>query len=138
MLGGDVLVLELLRLVLGGVEHLEGALREVAAFASVDLRHLAQLVVEAGLHELRVGADALEQRGDQTVLLGEQRGEHVLGQDLLLIAAARDGLRLLQRLLRLDRELVEFHGRQRNASTQRGKERQRGSGSDESLRKCEA
>ena len=138
MLGGDVLVLELLRLVLGGVENLETALREVAAFASVDLRHLAQLVVDAGLHELRVGADALEQRGDQTVLLGEQRGEHVLGQDLLLIAAARDGLRLLQRLLRLDRELVEFHGRQRNASTQRGKERQPGSGSDESLRKCEA
>jgi hypothetical protein len=55
-----------------------------------------------------------------------------------VVASARNGLRVLQRLLCLDRELVEFHGRQGNASTQRGKERRRGSGSDESLRKCEA
>jgi len=82
----------------------------VAALSAVDLRHLAQLVVEAGLHELGIGADALQQRSDQAVLLGDQRGEHVLGQDLLVVAAARDRLRLLQRLLCLDREFVEFHG----------------------------
>ena len=85
----------------------------MAALSAVDLRHLAQLVVEAGLHELGIGADALQQRSDQAVLLGDQRGEHVLGQDLLVVAAARDRLRLLQRLLCLDGEFVEFHGHRR-------------------------
>src|SRR5436309_8060436 len=98
----------------------------MSALTAVHLRHLPQLVVEALLDEARLGADALEQGRDQPVLLLEQGSEEVLGEDLLVIALAGDRLGLLQGLLRLDSELIEFHARQRNASTRRGKVRAKG------------
>ena len=70
------------------VEDLQRALGEVAALAAVDLRHLAQLVLEPLLDQARLGAHALEQGSDQAVLLLQQRGEQVLGQDLLVVALA--------------------------------------------------
>ena len=79
--------------------------------------------LEALLHQPRLGADALEQGNDQPVLLLEQGGEQMLGEDLLVIALAGDRLGLLERLLCLDGKLVEFHGDQRNAATRRGKAR---------------
>src|SRR5438105_15647452 len=93
----------------------------MTALAAVDLGNLVERLLEPGLHELRLGADALEQRHHEPILLREQACEDVLGQDLLVIAAPRDALRLLERLLRLDGELVHLHGRQRNAATPRGK-----------------
>src|SRR5438105_15748604 len=93
----------------------------MTALAAVDLGNLVERLLEPGLHELRIGADALEQRHDEPILLREQAREDVLGEDLLLIAASSDALRLLEGLLCLDRELVHLHGRQRNAATRRGK-----------------
>ena len=100
-------------------------------FLSIHSNHPRELTTEVRDALGRL-ADAGIPLGNQAVLLREQRCEHVLGQDLLVVAAARDGLRLLQRLLRLDREFVEFHAAQRNAATQRGKQGQAASSADES------
>jgi len=82
----------------------------VAALAAVDLGNLLQLVLEPSLDELRVGADPLQERNHEPILLREQAREDVLGEDFLMVAATSYRLRLLERLLRLDRELVDFHG----------------------------
>ena len=95
----------------------------MSALAAVHLRHLPQLVFDALLDKARLDADALEQGRDQPVLLLEQGSEKVLGENLLVIALAGDRLGLLERLLRLDGKLVEFHERQRNAATRCGKVR---------------
>ncbi len=123
MLGRDVLVLHLAGFGLGRVEHFQRALREVTTLAAVHLGNLTELVLQPLLHELGLGADALEQGRDQPLLLLEQGSQKVLGQDFLVVALAGDRLGLLQGLLRLDRKLVEFHGPQSNAGSRAGKGR---------------
>jgi tetratricopeptide (TPR) repeat protein len=58
---------------------------------------------------MQVRADALEKRRHEPVLLREERGEQVLGQNLLVVALTGDRLRILKTLLCLDCKLVEFH-----------------------------
>jgi hypothetical protein len=104
MLRGDVVVLELLRLVEGAVQHLRERGR--------DLRLLLRALDARLLRETRLGLGA--QRfgvGDELPreLLVEQREEQMLGIELGVAQPARQLLRGRDGLRRLDRELVEIH-----------------------------
>ena len=104
VLRGDVLVLELSRLVGGAVEHL----RERRGDARLLLRTVdARLLRERGLglraQRLRVGNELARQ------LLVEQREQQVLGIELGIAAPARELLRRGDRFLRFHGELVEVH-----------------------------
>ena len=100
MLGRDVVVLELPALVVGRVEHAcerGGRVRLLAA--ALDGRKRVELALRLGPQALPVGEE----------LLAEQRDEQVLGRHLGVAAAARQLLRLGDRLLALDGQLVEIH-----------------------------
>ena len=100
----DVLVLQLLRLVEGAVEHL----RELRADLRLLLRALdARLLGERrlGLRAQRVGVGHELARQ----LLVEQREQQMLGIELGVAVPARELLRCRDGLLGLDRELVEVH-----------------------------
>ena len=108
VLGGDVLVLERLGLVLGLVEELAASRWE----ASRPRRpgrcgKLSSASSSRGPDQLRVGADLPQDRLDDAVLLSEQRLAQVLGLDVGVAAPARERLRLLDRLLGLERELFD-------------------------------
>ena len=109
VLGRDVLVLELLRLVLGAIEELREPVREVGLRAG-DLRDAAQLVLDARRDERRLRADLVEDRAGDPLLLREEREHEVLDLDRLVVAAARLRLGARQRLLGLHRELFRSHG----------------------------
>ena len=70
--------------------------------------------IERRLHpgtELRrVRTDMVQQRVDDALGVGEQREQHVLGFDLLVVARHGLSLRLGERGLRLHRQLVHVHG----------------------------
>src|SRR5262249_42224998 len=110
VLAGDVLVLELLRLVLGLVDILEQPLAEPASVAALDLGKALEGLVDPALHQARVGADPAEESLGHALLLGEQRLREVLGLDLGGAHAARKGLRSLEGLLGLQGELFDAHG----------------------------
>ena len=100
----DVLVLQLLRLVEGAVEHL----RELRA----DLRLLLRALDARLLGERRLGLRAQRVRVGHELarqLLVEQREQQMLGIELGVAVAARELLRRRDGLLGLDRELVEVH-----------------------------
>src|SRR6185369_4925519 len=109
VLGGHVLVLQLLRLVLGAVDELHDAVREVG-LGAVHLGHRAQLVLEARRHAPDVGADLLEHRPGDAVLLLEEGEDEVLHVHRLVVAAPRLGLGALQRILRLHGQFLGSHG----------------------------
>ena len=108
VLGGDVVVLELLGLVLGPVEQLGEPLRQVL-LAALDARAGAQLVLEAGADPVGWGADLLQQRAGQPLGLVEQGEQEVLDVDRLVVAAARLGLGAAEHLLGLHGEAVGSH-----------------------------
>jgi len=87
------------------------AARHVLAAAAAHLRHLLERRVELRGEALRAHAELAENGRDHAVLLGEQRVEQVLRLHRLVAALARERLRRLQRVLGLDRQLVESHRR---------------------------
>ena len=101
VLGRDEVVLELRALPVGAVEHLRGTRTRSAAAAAPPLARRArgELLLGVGAQALPVGEE----------LLVEQREQQVLGVDLGVAAAARELLRCGDRLLALDRQLVEVH-----------------------------
>ena len=104
MLGRDVLVLELARLVERPVEHArEGGARGGLLRGALDRRLRAQLRLRLGAQRAGVGDELLHQ------LLVEQREQQVLGVELGVAAPARELLRGRDRLLALDRQLGEVH-----------------------------
>ena len=104
VLGRDVVVLELARLLEGGVEDARerGAGRGLLRGA-VDRRLRAQLRRRLGAERGRIGHELLDE------LLVEQRQQQMLGVELGVAGAARELLRCGDRLLALDRQLVEIH-----------------------------
>ena len=110
VLGGDVLVLELLGLVLGPVDAPSGTAATGSCSAALDLGELVQLLVDPAREE-HVGSAPMRCRsgGDDAVLLVEQGPGEVLGLDGLVVLAARERLGLGDGLLGLDGELVELH-----------------------------
>ncbi len=104
MLRSDVLVLELLRLVEGPVEHLRERRRHGRLLLrALDARLLRQRRLGLRAQRLRVGNELARQ------FLVEEREEEMLGIELGVAVPARHLLRRGDGLLRLDRELVEIH-----------------------------
>ena len=85
VLGRQVLVVELLAFLVGGLEDAERARRESCAsrtVAPLTCGSLAERFVDAGAHRAEVDADAFEHAGDDAFGLVEQRAQQVLGRDL--------------------------------------------------------
>jgi hypothetical protein len=110
MLRRDVFVPELLC-------HLEGPVEDLVEIGRDDgvggcARHL-RTVVELGLdlasEHRRIDPELLEDRDDDALVLPEQREEKMVRGKLGVAARARVALRLLDRFLGLDGELVESH-----------------------------
>src|SRR5581483_5410402 len=100
MLGRDELVLELLPLAVGAVEQArERRGRRRLLRAALHGRKRSELA-------LRFGAQAAPVREE---LLVEQREQQVVGRQLGVAASQGEALRGGDRLLRLDRQLVEVH-----------------------------
>src|SRR5439155_7652172 len=112
--GGEVLVVELLALLVGRLQHAERAGRQtrVANGRAADLRQLRELVVDTVPHRVEVDADALEHAGDDALGLVEEGAQQVFRRDLGVAGVAAGRLRGADCLLRLARELVgvERHG----------------------------
>ena len=110
MLRRDVFVLELLRFLEGGFE------RAVQRFADARLRGRTRLarqaaedLVELGGQRLGRDAELLEHRDGRAFGLREHRVQQVDGLDRGVPAAGGIRLRLRERFLTLDGELVELH-----------------------------
>ena len=101
VLGADILVAQLRRLRLCGVERLLqlGAEVQVGGAGALHLGAPGQLGLEIGLQLGQVHPDSLEQGGDDAVLLPCQGQGEVLAIDLLLRVLMRQFLRRLQRFL---------------------------------------
>jgi hypothetical protein len=110
VLAGDVLVLELLGLLGGLVQHVLQAPPHVDVGGGP--AHL-RLLIEGCLHlagdRLGIHAQLPQQRTGHALLLLEEREQQVLGRDLLMVALISEIPRRAQRLLRLDGQLFESH-----------------------------
>ena len=110
VLDGDVVVLEVAPLAVGGAQDLAqrvgraGRLRAVAERGKRVERGVG-LAADAG----GIGADLLEQRRDDRLLLLEQRDEHVLGRHLGVAALLGEGLRRGDDLAGLEGEAIRVH-----------------------------
>ena len=112
VLGRDVLVGERLRLGARGLEQLRRGRRDPHLDTlRVDLRHRVERLVDLGPQLRRVRPDVVQQREDDPFGVGEQREQHVLGFDQLVVAHGRLLVCFLQGGLRLHRELVQVHAR---------------------------
>ena len=108
VLGRDVVVLELLRLVRRAVEHLrERGRRAGLLLDALAARLLRERSLGLGAQRLRVRDEGLRQ------VLVEEREQQVLGVELGVAEPARALLRRGDRLLRLDGQLVEVHASSR-------------------------
>ncbi len=104
VLGGDVVVLELARLVERLVEHAaERSARLGLLRGALDRRLGGERRLGLGAERSRVGHELLDE------LLVEQREQQVLGVELGVAHPARKLLRGRDGLLALDRQLVEVH-----------------------------
>ncbi len=110
VLGRGELVLHRVGLFLGGFEHLDGALAEAGHRPARGLGQVAEFGVEDALELAYVRADFFEDRADNAVGFGHQRGQQVDRFDLRVAAIGGQFLRALDGLLGFDREFVEPDG----------------------------
>ena len=106
----DVLVRQLLGLAAGRLEQARrrGRQADLHPFG-VDLRLRLQGLVDRVAELLRDHPQLMQEREHHPLGVGEQRVQHVLRLDLLMVPSRRLLVRLLERRLRLDRQPVEFH-----------------------------
>ncbi len=110
-LRGNVLIAALLGFLVGDVQQLG----ELAGDVHLPRRrafHSWQFLYgfrKSSLQKRRICARLADQGGGAAVLLAEQRGEKVLGLDVLMVVAERGALRLGEGFLQLGRELFEPH-----------------------------
>ncbi len=111
VLARDVFVLELLRL-LGRLlqEFLQAAADVDVGGGAAHLRLLLQRFIDAGADRLGFHPQLAQQCRDDAVVLADQRAQHVLGADFLMVAAAGQIAGRRQGFLRLDGEFFEPHG----------------------------
>ena len=112
VLGGDVLVLQLAGLALGGAQDVEqlargGGLARAGGDGGQPVELAADLAADGG----GVGADLAQDGVDDPLLLVEQGEQQVLRRRFRVAAVGGEPDRLLQGLLGLDGEAVELHGR---------------------------
>jgi hypothetical protein len=110
-LARDVLVAELLRLALRALQDVDelGVVVRAGARVPLQLRQQVDGVVGVAADLLDVHGKVLEQLRHERVRLLEQREQEMVRVDLRVPARSRELLRRLDRLLRLDRELVCLH-----------------------------
>ncbi|KOT22176.1 hypothetical protein DM52_2199 [Burkholderia mallei] len=109
-LARDERVVQFLRFLVGLVQQA----REFTADLDVAARarHLRQArdrFVERALQRLDVHARTRQQRARGAVLLRDERGQHVDGFDVLVVAPGGETLRIRERLLEFGGELVDSH-----------------------------
>ena len=107
MLGRAIVVLEPLHLLPGRVEDGLEAGSHVLPARARDLRKASDRRQHVPLDRLRAGAELRQEGADHAVLLLDEREQEVLGLELLVAFAIGEPLGALNRLLGLDRELVE-------------------------------
>src|SRR5262249_13509243 len=107
MLGGEVLILELVRFLGGLIEQLFGAPREVNVDRALYARRPVERAPELALESGRVGAHLAHDRRRDSAFLPEQSKKHVLRLDFLLLARSCQVLGLRQSFACLARELIE-------------------------------
>ena len=106
----DVLVGQRLGLARRGLEHPARRRRDPDLITvRIDLGHAIQRVRDARAQLARVRARRVEHRQDDPLGVGQEAEQHVLGLDRLVVARGGLLLRLLQRRLRSDRQLVDVH-----------------------------
>jgi hypothetical protein len=108
VLGRDVLVLEPVGFLLGGGKDVLGRSGD-ARLRAGGLGEPLQLGVDDLADPVGVGADLLEQRVDDALLLAEQGRENVNRENLGVVPLAGQFLRPDHRLLCLDGVFVESH-----------------------------
>ena len=109
MLGGDVLVLERLRLaqrLLQDAVEPRGDVRGRALRAGQG----SEALLDLGGDRARVHPKLAQGRRDDAAFLLEERLQKVLGRHLRVVALLRQGLGGRQGFLGLHRELIETHG----------------------------
>jgi len=112
VLDRDIFVLEGLGLVLGLGQYLIDRLGDVdlrGVHAPGDLGQAVQLAIDRKLHGGGRDRHLLEEPGHDPLLLPEEGGEQVPGFHLVVLEAARDGLRVGDGLARHLGESVEIH-----------------------------
>jgi hypothetical protein len=112
VLRGDVLVVELAELALGGPQDRDQLARERRLGRRAgDLRLLLERLVDVGADGLGPGAELGEDRDDDAVLLLEQDGEQVLGRRLGMIARCGQRAGGLEGLSGLGCEAIKLHSK---------------------------
>ena len=111
MLGRDVLVREGLRLNTRQLQEPpgRGGDARLGRALSEHLRQPVQGLVHAQAELARVGPHLMQQGIDDALGVGEQREQHVLGLDALVVARHGLAVGFLQRGLRLHRQSIQIH-----------------------------
>ena len=109
MLGADEIILELVRLLLGGLKCLAKFRRRISLRAALHLGATGQLLIQRGRDLGRRHAELLQQRLNQPLALPQQREQEMLTVDGLMTQFLREALRVLQRALGLGGESIQLH-----------------------------
>ena len=119
MFGADVIVLELVRLGLRGIERLLQVTPSVRIVAALNLVSAREFLFQIRLKFRGRHADAGQQFRHEAFGLAEQGEQQMLAVHLLMRMFPGDTLRTLQRLLRFLGQLVELHKYQRHIEISR-------------------
>ena len=106
VLDGDVLVLEPLGFVLGAIEKLDQAAAALPTLGAGDARYARQRRRDRCAQAGGVRADAIEDGAHDAVLRFHEREQHVLRQELLVLALLSQASRAVQGLASLQRHAI--------------------------------
>jgi hypothetical protein len=109
MLGADKIILELVRLLLGGFERLTEFGSRIRLAAALHLGATGEFSLQVLLHARGRHSELLQQWLNQPFALPEQREQQMFAINGLMSIFLREPLRVLQRPLSLGRESVELH-----------------------------
>ena len=109
MFGADVIVLELGRLGLRGIERLLQIAAGVSVARALDLVTAGEFGLQIRFQSGDRHADAFEQIGNEAFGLADEREREMFAVDFLMRQFAGEPLRLLQGLLRFEGEFLRLH-----------------------------
>ena len=109
MFGADVIILELVRFGLRGIERLLQIAPGVGIVAALNFVAAREFLFQIRLELGGRHADARQQFRHEAFVLVDEREQQMLAIHLLMRMFAGDALRVLQRLLRFLGQLVELH-----------------------------
>ncbi len=109
MFGADVIVLELGRLGLRGIERLSQIAAGVGVARALDLVPAGEFGLQIRFQPGDRHTDAFQQIGNEAVALADEREREMFAVDFLMRIIAGEALRLRQRLLRFLGQLFRLH-----------------------------